>query len=259
MELKNISINASEGIMTIIITRPERMNALNFETLNELNYVIKKVYNDNTIKGAIITGSGEKAFVAGADILEISKLNEINGRKAAETGQQILDSIENCPKLIIAAVNGYALGGGCELAMACHLRVASENAKFGQPEINLGIVPGYGATQRMPFLVGKGKAMELMLTADMIGAAEAKELGLVNYVTTLENLIPKCLEILKKITNKPALSIGLIIDCVNSAFNKQQDGFQTEANAFAACISSEDFKEGTNAFLEKRKPTFYGK
>lgn len=259
MELKNIVANASEGIMTIIINRPERLNALNFETLNELNYVIKKVYNDQTIKGAIITGSGEKAFVAGADIVEISKLNEINGRKAAETGQGILDSIENCPKLIIAAVNGYALGGGCELAMACHLRVASDNAKFGQPEINLGIVPGYGATQRLPFLVGKGKAMELMLTADMIGAVEAKELGLVNYVTTPENLIPKCMEILKKITDKPALSIGLIIDCVNSAFNKQEDGFQTEANAFAACISSEDFKEGTKAFLEKRKPIFYGK
>jgi enoyl-CoA hydratase len=259
MELKNIITTASEGIMTITISRPERLNALNFETLHELHYAIKKVYDDKTIKGAIITGGGEKAFVAGADITEISKLNEINGRKAAETGQEIFSLIENCPKLIIAAVNGYALGGGCELAMACHLRVASENAKFGQPEINLGIVPGYGATQRLPFLVGKGKAMELMLTADMIGAAEAEKLGLVNYVTSAADLIPKCMEILKKITDKPAMSIGLIIDCVNSAFNKKEDGFQTEANAFAACISSEDFKEGTKAFLEKRKPVFHGK
>jgi enoyl-CoA hydratase len=259
MELKNIQTESSDGIMTITINRPERLNALNFETLHELEIAINAIYDDVSIKGAIITGGGEKAFVAGADITEISKLNEMNGRKAAENGQEIFSKIENCPKLIIAAVNGYALGGGCELALACHLRVAAENAKFGQPEINLGIVPGYGATQRLPFLVGKGKAMELMLTADMIGSAEAKELGLVNYVTSSADLIPKCKEILKKIIDKPALSIGLIIDCVNAAFHKQEDGFQTEANAFAACISSSDFKEGTSAFLEKRKPQFNGK
>jgi enoyl-CoA hydratase len=259
MELKNIKLTTQEGILIITICRPEKLNALNFETLNELRFCIKKVYDDKHIKGAIITGEGEKAFVAGADILEISKLNEINGRKAAETGQQIFQEIENCSKLIIAAINGYALGGGCELAMACHLRVASENAKFGQPEINLGIIPGYGGTQRLAWLVGKGKAMELMLTADKITAAEAKEIGLANYITTQENLIPKCMEILKKIADKPAISVGLIIDCVNSSFNKEENGFQTEANSFANCISTDDFKEGTQAFLEKRKPVFHGK
>ncbi|TAG55133.1 MAG: enoyl-CoA hydratase [Cytophagales bacterium] len=259
MAFKNIKTSINNGIMIITISRQERLNALNFETLGELNKVIKELYNDISIMGAIITGEGEKAFVAGADITEISKLNEMNGRKSAETGQEIFQMIENCPKLIIAAVNGYALGGGCELAMACHLRVMSENAKFGQPEINLGIIPGYGGTQRLPWLVGKGKALELMLTADMVNANDAKEMGWANYITSQENLIPKCLEILNKIITKPAISVGLIIDCVNTAFHKQEDGFQTEANAFAACISTGDFKEGTAAFIEKRVPVFKGK
>lgn len=259
MSFKNLKTEILDGIMVITISRQERLNALNFETLGELHKAIRIVYDDFGIKGAIITGEGEKAFVAGADITEIAKLNEINGRKAAETGQEIFSMIENCPKLIIAAVNGYALGGGCELAMACHIRVMADHAKFGQPEINLGIIPGYGGTQRLPWLVGKGKALELMLTADMLGAAEAKELGWANYVVPISELIPKCKEILNKISQKPAISIGLIIDCVNSAFSKDQDGFQTEANAFAACISTGDFKEGTAAFIEKRQPVFKGK
>ncbi|MFN0047639.1 MAG: enoyl-CoA hydratase/isomerase family protein [Cytophagales bacterium] len=259
MELKNIKLEQEEGIATIMLNRPDKLNALNFDTLTELRFCIKKVYDDTTILGAIITGSGEKAFVAGADISEIAKLNDINGRKAAETGQEIYQLIENCPKLIIAAINGYALGGGCELAMACHIRIASENAKFGQPEINLGILPGYGGTQRMTWLLGKGKALELMLTGDMIDAKEADKIGLVSYVVPLAELIPKCMEILKKVVEKPTISVGLIIDCVNSAFNKEEDGYQTEANAFANCISSDYFHEGTQAFLEKRKPVFHGK
>lgn len=259
MELKNILLTQMETTLVISINRPEKLNALNFETLNELKYCVKQIYDNNKVKGAIITGTGEKAFVAGADISEIAKLNEINGRKASENGQEIFQMIENCPKLIIAAVNGYALGGGCELAMACHMRVASTNAKFGQPEINLGILPGYGGTQRLPSLVGKGKAMELMLTGEMIDAQTAKEIGLVNYICNQDELMAKCLEIQKKIADKPAISIGLIIDCVNSAYHKDEDGYQTEANAFANCISTGDFHEGTAAFLEKRKPIFNGK
>ena len=259
MDLKNILLSQVDSTLLVTINRPEKLNALNFETLNELKFCIKKIYDDPKIKGAIITGSGEKAFVAGADIAEIAKLNEINGRKASENGQEILQMIENCPKLIIAAVNGYALGGGCELAMACHIRVAANNAKFGQPEINLGILPGYGGTQRLPSLVGKGKAMEIMLTGEMIEAQNAKEIGLVNYLSSNEELLNKCFEIQKKIADKPAISIGLIIDCVNSAYHKDEDGYQTEANAFANCISTGDFHEGTSAFLQKRKPIFNGK
>lgn len=259
MELKNIKLETIDGVLKIIINRPDKLNALNFETLNELHACVKKIYDDPSVHGAIITGAGDKAFVAGADISEIAKLNEINGRKAAETGQEIYQLIENSPKLVIAAVNGYALGGGCELAMACHIRIASENAKFGQPEINLGILPGYGGTQRLTYLVGRGKALELILTGDMIDAMSALEYRLVNYVVSSEDLLPKCMEILKKVSQKPSNSVGLIIDCVNSAFNKSENGFQTEANAFANCISSEDFHEGTAAFLEKRKPNFHGK
>lgn len=259
MTFKNIKTNLQDGIMVITIARQERLNALNFETLGELHKAIRDLYDNTAIMGAIITGEGQKAFVAGADITEIAKLNEINGRKAAETGQEIFQMIENCPKLIIAAINGYALGGGCELAMACHIRIMADTAKFGQPEINLGIIPGYGGTQRLPWLVGKGKALELMLTADMISAADAKEMGWANYVTSQADLMPKCFEILLKIIHKPAISVGLIIDCVNTAFSKGQDGFQTEANAFAACISTGDFREGTAAFIEKRPPVFKGK
>lgn len=259
MELKNIKLKQTNGILAITICRPDKLNALNFETLNELHFCIKKVYDDVFLKGAIITGDGEKAFVAGADIAEIARLNEINGRKAAETGQEIFQLIENCPKLIIAAVNGYALGGGCELAMACHLRVATENAKFGQPEVNLGILPAYGGTQRLPILIGKAKALELMLTGEMVDAHTALQLGLVNYVVPYTELLPKCFEIAQKVAEKPAISVGLIIDCVNSAFSKEANGYQTEANAFANCISSDDFHEGTQAFLEKRKPVFHGK
>ncbi|MBC3540799.1 enoyl-CoA hydratase/isomerase family protein [Rufibacter sediminis] len=254
----NLLLENKGGILFITINRPSKMNALNIETVKEINNAMQEVYDDPEVRGVILTGSGEKAFVAGADIAEIAELNEVNGRRFAERGQDVFSMIEESPKPVIAAVNGFALGGGCELAMACHIRVASENARFGQPEVNLGIIPGYGGTQRLTQLVGKGKAMELMMTGDMISAAEAKEIGLVNHVTSPEALQDKCLEIMQKIVAKAPLAVGMIVDCVNAWYDKEENGYQTEANSFSRCCGSEDFKEGTSAFLEKRKPAFKG-
>ncbi|PRY10418.1 enoyl-CoA hydratase [Pontibacter ummariensis] len=255
---ENLLLDLNNGILTITINRADKLNALNIGTIKEIKNAIQEVYDNQDIKGAIFTGAGTKAFVAGADITEIADLNEVTARSFAEHGQEVFSMVERCNKPVIAAVNGFALGGGCELAMACHMRVASENARFGQPEVNLGIIPGYGGTQRLTQLIGKGKAMELMMTADMIGAEEARALGLVNHVVAQEDLMAKCLEILSKITAKAPLAIGLVIECVNAASNKDENGYQTEANAFARCCTSEDFIEGTGAFLEKRKPNFKG-
>ena len=254
----NLQLNNQDGILFITVNRPTKMNALNIETVQEIQAAMQEVYDDEDVRGVILTGSGEKAFVAGADIAEIAELNEVNGRRFAERGQDVFSMIEECPKPIIAAVNGFALGGGCELAMACHIRVASENARFGQPEVNLGLIPGYGGTQRLTQLVGKGKAMELMMTGDLIPALEAKELGLVNHVTTVEELMPKCLEIMNKIIAKAPLAVGMIVDCVNAWYDKEEHGYQTEANSFSRCCGTDDFMEGTSAFLEKRKPHFKG-
>ncbi|WP_207433935.1 enoyl-CoA hydratase/isomerase family protein [Sabulibacter ruber] len=257
-QYNNLLLENKGGIMVITVNRPNKMNALNIETVKELNTAMQEVYDDPEVRGVILTGSGEKAFVAGADIAEIAELNEVNGRRFAERGQDVFSMIEESPKPVIAAVNGFALGGGCELAMACHIRVASENARFGQPEVNLGIIPGYGGTQRLTQLVGKGRAMELMMTGDMISAAEAKEYGLVNHVTAPEGLMEKCLEIMQKIVAKAPLAVGMIVDCVNAWYDKEENGYQTEANSFSRCCGSDDFKEGTAAFLEKRKPVFKG-
>lgn len=254
----NLLLENQNGILFITINRPSKMNALNIETVKEINAAMQEVYDDPEVRGVIMTGSGEKAFVAGADIAEIAELNEVNGRRFAERGQEVFTMIEECPKPIIAAVNGFALGGGCELAMACHIRVASENARFGQPEVNLGLIPGYGGTQRLTQLVGKGKAMELMMTGDLVSAQEAKEIGLVNHMTTPELLLQKCLEIMEKIVAKAPLAVGMIVDCVNAWYDKEEHGYQTEANSFSRCCGSDDFKEGTSAFLEKRKPHFKG-
>ncbi|MCH8317501.1 MAG: enoyl-CoA hydratase/isomerase family protein, partial [Bacteroidetes bacterium] len=229
---KNLKTKNTDGIFTITISRPEKMNALNVETVEEIRMAMKRAYDEDEIKGVIITGEGDKAFIAGADISEIGGLNEVNGRKFSENGQEVFAMIENSHKPVIAAVNGYALGGGCELAMACHMRVASDNAKFGQPEVGLGIIPGYGGTQRLTQLVGKGKANELMMTGDMISADLAKELGLVNYVTSKDELIPKCEEMLKKIFSKAPLAVGLVIDCVNAVFDGEVNGYQLEADSF---------------------------
>lgn len=258
-EFNNIDLVNKNGILIITINRVDKLNSLNVATVEELRIAIQTVYDDKEIKGVIITGKGDKAFVAGADIAEIAELNEVNGRKFSENGQEVLALIENCHKPIIAAVNGYALGGGCELAMACHLRVAVETAKFGQPEVSLGIIPGYGGTQRLTQLIGKGKATELLMTGDMISAQKAKKWGLVNHVVnTREELMWKCEEILEKITSKAPLAVGMIVTCLNAFYTHDENGFQTEANSFASCCKSEDFKEGTEAFLEKRKPIFSG-
>lgn len=259
MAYSNILVENNEGIVHLTINRPDKLNALNIQTLEEIKEAFEGIYDDTSVHGVIVSGAGEKAFVAGADISEIAELSEVNARKFAENGQEIFQAIENCHKPVIALVNGFALGGGCELAMACHIRVATSTARFGQPEVNLGIIPGYGGTQRLTQLIGKAKSLELCMTGDMIGAEEAKFLGLVNHVEVDKaSALTKCEEILKKTSSKAPIAIGLVIDCVNAVYNEQENGYQTEANSFAACTKTEDFKEGTQAFLEKRKAEFKG-
>lgn len=251
---------SENGTLLITINRPDKMNALNKDVIDELSRVFDDVYQNADIKSVILTGSGEKAFVAGADITEFMALNAEGGMELAHKGQEnVFNKIENCPKPVVAAVNGFALGGGCELAMACHFRVAATNAKFGQPEVNLGLIPGYGGTQRLTQLVGKGKAMELMMTADMVGADDAKALGLVNHVFSPEELLPRTREILQKIQLKAPVAVGHVIACVNDAAKGNPAGFDHEIERFGACFTTDDMKEGVNAFLEKRKPAFKGK
>lgn len=257
---ENLNLSLKEHILRITINRPAKMNALNVATMEEIRLAMQEAYDNPEVQGVLFTGEGGKAFVAGADIAEIAGLNEVSSRKFAEQGQETFAMIENCPKPVLAAINGYALGGGCELAMACHLRVAIVTAKFGQPEINLGVMPGYGGTQRLTQLIGKAKAMELIMTGELIPAMEAKALGLVNYVVdSPEELQSRSEELLKKILSKAPLAIEMIISCVNAVYNKDENGYQTEANSFSICCKSEDFKEGTKAFLEKRQAVFQGK
>ena len=246
------------GIFTITINRPDKLNTLNRTVLDELDQAMQTVYEANKIRAAIITGQGNKAFVAGADIAEFIEVNDKEGVSLAGRGHQIFFKIENCPKPVVAAVNGFALGGGCELAMACHFRLASDNAKFGQPEVNLGLIPGYGGTQRLTMLVGKGKAMELMMTGNMIDAAEAKELGLVNHVTPAETLLEKTKEILNVILSKSPTAVSKVIKAVNAFYDFNKDGFEEEIKLFGEVFSSDDKKVGTTAFIEKRKPAFKG-
>jgi len=252
-------ISLENNILTITINRPDKLNALNKTVIEELGTAIDEIYNSPEIKSAIITGSGPKAFVAGADISEFIALDGKAGKALAQKGQDsVFSKIENSPKPIIAAVNGFALGGGCELAMACHFRLCSENAKFGQPEVNLGLIPGYGGTQRLTQLIGKGKAMELMMTGNMIDANEAKQLGLVNYITTAETLLDKTKELLQLINTKAPIAIRHIINLTNMAARGASDGLQKEINAFGELFDTKDAKEGAAAFLEKRKPSFGG-
>jgi enoyl-CoA hydratase len=246
------------GIFTIIINRPEKLNALNKIVLDELDQAMQEAYDDVTIKAVIITGQGNKAFVAGADISEFMEVSDQEGSALAEKGQQIFFKIENSPKPVVAAVNGFALGGGCELAMACHFRIAGEKAKFGQPEVNLGLIPGYGGTQRLTMLVGKGKAMELIMTGNMIDAMEARSLGLVNHVTATENLLEKTKEILNVILAKSPVAVSKVIAAVNAHNQFGKDGFAEEIKLFGEAFASGDKKEGTSAFIEKRKPLFKG-
>jgi len=246
------------NIATITINRPDKMNALNKIVLGELNSVLDEIQKDAAVRSVIITGAGPKAFVAGADISEFNGLSKEAAKAMAQKGQDIFFKIENSSKPIVAAVNGFALGGGCELAMSCHFRIASENAKFGQPEVNLGLTPGYGGTQRMVQLIGKGKAMELLMSAQMIDAAEAKQCGLVNYVTTSEELIPHAQKILSVINSKAPLAVAGCIKAANAVFDEKTDGYQLEIDVFADCFNTNDMKEGVSAFLEKRKASFKG-
>ncbi len=260
MEPKNLRVEKTDPIAVVTIHRPEKLNALDAATVTELYQVMKELQKDDAMRAVIITGSGEKAFVAGADIAEIAKHDEISGKIFAMRGQKVFRFIEKMRLPVIAAVNGYALGGGCELAMACHLRIASTGARFGQPEINLGLIPGYGGTQRLPRLIGRTQAMYLLLTGEMIDAQKALQLGLVNEVVEPDQLMQRAREIARCLAEKAPLAIRSILDVVDQGLNLNLDmALNLEAEMFGNICATEDMKEGTAAFLEKRKPQFRGK
>lgn len=260
MNYTNILSDTDNGITLITINRPNKLNALNKATIEELHDAFKAANQDKNCKVIVVTGSGDKAFVAGADISEFADFDVENGGKLAAKGQELLfDFVENLSTPVIAAVNGFALGGGLELAMACHFRVASDNAKMGLPEVSLGVIPGYGGTQRLPQLVGKGRAMEMVMTAGMIDAETAKAYGLVNHVTTQDDLLPLCEKIATKIMRNSSVAIGAAIKAINANFKDGVDGYQVEIEEFGNCFGTDDFTEGTTAFLEKRKAEFPGK
>jgi enoyl-CoA hydratase len=262
---QTLLVETNNHICTITINRPDKMNALNRTVMEELSKAVEEVYSNDDIRSAIITGAGAKAFVAGADIAEFVGLSREEGMQLAKMGQDIFFKIENSHKPFVAAVNGFALGGGCELAMSCHFRIAAENAKFGQPEVNLGLIPGYGGTQRLTYLIGKGRAMELLMSAALIDANTAHQYGLVNHVVPQEELMNKTISILDTINSKAPIAIGKCIECANvavisdSAYTNGKSGFEKEIEAFGDCFATEDMKEGTSAFLEKRKASFSGK
>ena len=249
----------TDGILTITINRPDKLNALNKDVFTDISNAVDEINNNPAIKSAIITGSGPKAFVAGADITEFAGLTKESAMALAKRGQDIFFKIEHSKKPIIAAVNGFALGGGCELAMACHFRIASDNAKFGQPEVNLGLLPGYGGTQRLTQLIGKGKALELLISASIIDAATALQYGLVNYVVPADELLDKAKSILQVINSKAPIAVAKCIEATNAVFDENKNGFEEEIKAFGECFDTVDMKEGISAFLEKRKPVFGGK
>ncbi|HEX9650704.1 MAG TPA: enoyl-CoA hydratase-related protein [Cyclobacteriaceae bacterium] len=255
----NLLLETKEGILTLIISRPSSLNALNLETMKELDEVFDEILTDEQVKGVILTGAGEKSFVAGADITELANLDAKSAKSFVQNGHRILAKIENCPKPVIAAINGYALGGGCEIAMACHMRTATNTAIFGQPEVNLGVIPGYGGTQRLTRLIGKGKAIEFMTTGDSIKADEALSLGLVNHIFNSQSeLMDGTIQLMRKILSKAGVAISMVLDSVNSYYDSR-NGFENEAANFSRSVDTMDFKEGTRSFLEKRKPQFKGK
>ena len=260
MNFENILSTSNQGVATITINRPSKLNALNKATIEELHQAFKAADQDKDIKVIVVTGSGEKAFVAGADISEFANFDVENGGKLAAKGQEILfDFVQNLNTPVIAAVNGFALGGGLELAMSAHFRIASDNAKMGLPEVSLGVIPGYGGTQRLPQLIGKGRAMEMIMTAGMIDAQTALSYGLVNHVVTQDELLPLAEKIAGKIMKNSSVAIGKAIQAVNANYKDGVNGFKVEIEQFGACFGTEDFKEGTTAFLEKRKADFPGK
>ncbi len=260
MNYSNLLIEKKNNVATVTINRPDKLNALNAETMYELKSSFTELKSDPETYVVIITGSGVKAFVAGADIAELNKLDVVTGKTFAEKGQEVFNLIESLDKPVIAAVNGFALGGGCELALACHIRIASENAKFGQPEVNLGIIPGYGGTQRLTRLINSGRAMEYILTGDMIDSNEALRIGLVNKVYPQTELMTKVLEMAAKIASKAQQAIRLSVKAVNMVDEVSgKEGLNYEASLFSLACGTEDFKEGTKAFMEKRKPEFKNK
>ena len=256
---KTLLTSLENNVLTITINRPEKLNALNQDVFTDLDNVLNNIEKNGEIKSVIITGAGTKAFVAGADISELKRFGKNEAMALAKRGQDIFARIERCNKPIIAAVNGFALGGGCELSMACHFRIASDNAKFGQPEVNLGLIPGYGGTQRLVQLIGKGRALELLMSGNMIDAHEAKELGLVNHVTNADTLLEQSKLILSVINSKAPLAVAACIKTANAVFDETINGFDLEIKEFGNCFATEDMKEGTAAFLEKRKAVFKGK
>jgi len=259
MSFENIIVTAENGIGQITINRPSKLNALNRATIQELHDAFENLESNSDVRVIIITGEGEKAFVAGADISEFASFTIQEGAQLAAQGQELLfNFIENLRKPVIAAVNGFALGGGLELAMACHFRIASDNAKMGLPEVSLGVIPGYGGTQRLPQLIGKGRAMEMIMTAGMVSAEEGFRSGLVNHVVPQSELLDFTRGIASKIMRNSPFAIGRAIKCVNANFKDGVNGFETEIRNFGKCFGTEDFKEGTSAFLEKRKAEFSG-
>lgn len=259
MTLENILTEVKNGVLVVTINRVEKLNALNKQTIEELHEVLVDAENQKEIKALIITGAGNKSFVAGADIAEFANYNIEQGKQLSSLGHfKIFNFIENYSKPIIAAVNGFALGGGLELAMACHIRIAADHAKMGLPEVSLGVIPGYGGTQRLAQLVGKGKAFEMIVTADMINAQDAYKWGLVNYVTSTEELLNKCFEITAKIASKSPTAIRTAIKVINAGYNNKLNGYEVEIEEFGKSFATGDFKEGVGAFLEKRKANFLG-
>ncbi len=257
MNYQNILANNENGISTITINRPKQLNALNKLTIDELHHAINAAQNNNAVRVLILTGQGEKAFIAGADIKEFAGFSRQEGKKLSSDGHdKLFNLVENLSKPVISAINGFALGGGLELAMASHIRIAAESAKLGLPEVGLGVIPGYGGTQRLAHLTGKGKAMELIMTANMINAQEALKIGLVNHVVSLSELTDFSIKMASRIMRNSPMAVGNAIRAVNANYKDGVDGYQEEINAFGDCFGTEEFIEGTSAFLEKRKPNF---
>jgi enoyl-CoA hydratase len=257
MNYENILFEIKNHTAIITINRPDKLNALNGQTIDELEKVFESIKNNSEVFVVVITGSGEKAFVAGADIAELNKLDVMSAKEFSEKGNRVFRKIETLDKPVIAAVNGFALGGGCELALACHIRIASENAKFGQPEVNLGIIPGYGGTQRLARIINSARALEIILTGDMVSSDEAFRIGLVNKVFPQSELLTKAFELAEKISSKGQQAIRFALKAVKATDNiSLTEGLAYEASLFALVCGTEDFKEGTSAFLEKRKPAF---
>jgi len=260
MDLQTLHYSLDEdGIALITINRPEKLNALNARVIDELDQCFGEARSDNAVKGIILTGAGEKSFVAGADIKQFADLDAVSGHRFSLHGQVVYNHIEEMPIPVVAAVNGYALGGGCELAMACHLRVASENARFGQPEVKLGTIPGYGGTQRLPRLVGLGPATELILTGAPIDSKRAYEIGLVNLVVPLEELIPASKKMIKNILSNGPIAVSLSLEALRHSHLPLHEGLRYEASLFSQTCATQDFKEGAAAFVERRKADFQGK